>query len=219
MVMVVAAVGAGPQDLEIRQLGESDEAFLVVHLLVDVHDAMGANAGIDLFMVSETWREFIAAMLANVERGAVPIARIDDAVRRILKVKLAWGLFDRPRPAERPLSNHASFGCAEHRLVAREAVRKSLVLLKNNDQVLPLARDARILVAGKSADNAGYQCGGFTVDWQGLDGNERVVGGTSIWEGIRQVAPNAELSRDPLASEADPERHNEKQRYRDPVKR
>ena len=161
-----------------------------------------------MFMVSEKWRQFLACMRANVESGAVPIARINDAVRRILKVKLAWGLFERPRPAERFWSNHSSFGCAEHRAFAREAVRKSLVMLKNDNALLPLDRSARILVAGKNANSSGHQCGGFTVDWQGLEGAKPVPGATSVWEGIRQFAPNAELSEDPLAGEADPQRHD-----------
>ena len=133
--------------------------------------------------------------------------RIDDAVRRILGVKLASGLFEKPRPAQRPWSNHASFGSPEHREVAREAVRKSLVLLKNDEQLLPLAKEKKILVAGKSADNIGHQCGGFTIAWQGTSGNEFVPGGTSVWEGIQQVAPHAVLSESGGGEEADPELH------------
>ena len=134
--------------------------------------------------------------------------RIDDAVRRILGVKLAFGLFDKPRPAERPWSLHASFGSHEHREVAREAVRKSLVLLKNEDAILPLSADRRILVAGKNAHNLGHQCGGFTIAWQGTSGNEFVEGGTSIWEGIQAAAPGAELDSDGSGRDADPTRHD-----------
>jgi beta-glucosidase len=170
--------------------------------------AIGANAGIDMFMVSEHWRPFIDHLTHHVVTGAVPMARIDDAVRRILRVKFAFGLFDKPRPAERPWSNHAGFGSQEHRRVAREAVRKSLVLLKNEQQLLPLARDRRILVAGKNADNTGHQCGGFTVAWQGTSGNEFVEGGTSIWQGIKQAAPQAILSASGDGLEADPELHD-----------
>ena len=154
------------------------------------------NAGIDMFMVPEKWKEFIAHLTSHVESGAVPIERIDDAVRRILRVKFAYGLFDRPRPAERPWSDDPGFGSAEHREVAREAVRKSLVLLKHEGGVLPLQRTARILVAGRNADNRGHQCGGFTVAWQGTSGNGAIEGGTSIWEGIRAAAPGAVLSID-----------------------
>ncbi len=161
--------------------------------------ALAVNAGIDLFMVPEKWRRFLDVLKEQVEAGAVSESRIDDAVRRILTVKAAYGLFDRPRPAERPWSDHASFGSQEHRAVAREAVRKSLVLLKDDD-ALPLSRYARILVAGKNADNVGHQCGGFTLEWQGVSGNDAIPGGTSIWQGIRAVAPNAVLSPDASAA-------------------
>jgi beta-glucosidase len=92
--------------------------------------------------------------------------------------------------------------------VAREAVRKSLVLLKNEDQTLPLSKGQRILVAGKSADNIGYQCGGFTVAWQGTSGNDFVVGGTSIWQSIQKNAPNATLSANGNGEDADPALHD-----------
>jgi beta-glucosidase len=170
--------------------------------------AKGVNAGIDMFMVSQNWQPFIDHLIHHVARGTVAMERIDDAVRRILGVKFACGLFDKPRPEARYWSNHASFGSREHREVAREAVRKSLVLLKNEGQLLPLARDKRILVAGKSAHNTGHQCGGFTVAWQGTSGNEFVAGGTSVWEGIQQLAPNAVLSSDGGGEEADPELHD-----------
>jgi len=158
--------------------------------------AIAANAGIDLFMVTEKWRETIEALRRAVETGVVPPARIDGAVRRILRVKAACGLLDAPRPSERPGASDPSFGGAEHRALAREAARKSFVLMKNRDGILPLRRDARILVAGKNADDRGAQCGGFTVEWQGVSGNERIEGGTSIWEGLRAVAPNARLHPD-----------------------
>ncbi|MEJ2547602.1 MAG: glycoside hydrolase family 3 protein [Gemmatimonadota bacterium] len=161
---------------------------------------LAVNAGIDMFMVPEKWKEFIAHLKGHVYRGAVPMERIDDAVRRILRVKFAYGLFDRPRPADRPGSNDPGFGSKEHREVAREAVRKSLVLLKNENGVLPLERTAKILVAGRNADNRGHQCGGFTVAWQGTSGNASIEGGTSIWEGIREAAPDAVLSIDGAAA-------------------
>ena len=154
------------------------------------------NAGVDMFMVPDKWKEFIAHLKSHVSSGAVPMERIDDAVRRILGVKFAYGLFDRPRPAERQWSNDPGFGSKEHREVAREAVRKSLVLLKHEGGVLPLDRTARILVAGRNADDRGHQCGGFTVAWQGTTGNASIEGGTSIWEGIREVATGAVLSVD-----------------------
>lgn len=170
--------------------------------------ALCTNAGIDMFMVSEKWRSFIDHMRALVQDGTVPIERIDDAVRRILSVKIAYGLFDRPRPAERYWSIHDSFGSADHRAVAREAVRRSLVLLKNEDNLLPLDRNARILVTGKNAHNRGHQCGGFTVAWQGASGNDFIEGGTSVWEGIQELAPKAVLSEGGNGSDADPEHHD-----------
>lgn len=180
------------------------------YLSENYYDAvsMGVNAGIDMFMVSEHWRPFIAHLTHQVAQGIVSMERIDDAVRRILSVKFAFGLFEKPRPAARNWSNHASFGSQEHRLVAREAVRKSLVMLKNDDGLLPLASSQRILVAGKNAHNRGHQCGGFTIAWQGTSGNDYIVGGTSIWEGIQQVAPAATLSADGSGSEADPQLHD-----------
>lgn len=163
--------------------------------------ALSVLAGVDMFMVPEKWRDFIAHLRAHVETGRVPLSRIDDAVRRILRVKLAYGLFERRRPAERPWSVHDGFGGAEHRELAREAVRKSLVLLKNEGGVLPADRSVRILVAGKNAHDRGHQSGGFSVDWQGVSGNDRIEGGTSIWEGIEALAPNAVLSPDGSAAE------------------
>jgi len=179
----------------------------VDQLADDLAEALAAsvNAGVDMIMVSADWRRMLATFRTIVADGRVPMARIDDAVRRILDVKFRAGLFERVRPAERPWANSPSFGGAAHREIAREAVRKSLVLLKN-EGVLPLRKDARVLVAGKNANDRGHQCGGFTVDWQGTHGNDRIVGGTSIWEGIAAEAPGAQLSVD--GSAADPSAHD-----------
>lgn len=160
------------------------------------------NAGVDMVMVSLHWKRMLDTLQMLVEHDRIPMSRVDDAVRRILEVKVRAGLFERARPSERPWANSSSFGSAEHREVAREGVRKSLVLLKHEGNVLPVSRAARILVAGKNADDRGHQCGGFTVEWQGTHGNERIVGGTSIWEGIRAIAPQAELSRDGMSADA-----------------
>jgi beta-glucosidase len=170
--------------------------------------AKGVNAGIDMFMVPRDWPMFIDHLLSHVELGTVPIDRIDDAVRRILTAKFTFGLFDRPRPKDRKWSNHASFGSAAHRLVAREAVRKSLVLLKNEHKLLPLSKSARVLVAGKSANNLGHQCGGFTITWQGVSGNEQIEGGTSIWQGIHAMAEHAQMSENGQGLDADPQQHD-----------
>ena len=153
------------------------------------------NAGIDMFMAPEKWKDFIKGLIDCVNQGRVPVARIDDAVRRILSVKKLFGLFDKPRPAERCLSNHKSFGSSEHRSIAREAVRKSLVLLKNDDDLLPLTKTQRVLVTGKNADDLGAQCGGFSLSWQGESGND-TLSGTTIWQGIQEVCPDAVHTND-----------------------
>lgn len=163
--------------------------------------ALAINAGVDMVMVSADWKRMLHTLEQIVAEGRVPMSRVDDAVRRILEVKARAGLFERPRPSERPWANSPSFGGAAHRAIAREAVRKSLVLLKHEGDVLPIKPGARLLVAGKNADNRGHQCGGFTVEWQGTSGNERIIGGTSIWEGIRDVAAQAELSVDGTAAD------------------
>ena len=165
------------------------------------------NAGLDMFMVPEKWREFIDALEAQVRHGQIGIERIDDAVRRILRTKLHYGLFDRPRPALRNGAAADSFGCQAHRDLAKRAVRKSLVLLKNEGSALPLAPHQRLLVAGKNAHNLGHQCGGWTLSWQGESGNGSLEG-TTIWEGIRNLAPRAQLSADLSGADADAERHD-----------
>ena len=152
------------------------------------------NAGLDMFMVPERWLEFIDALEAQVHLGHVTVARIDDAVRRILRTKLRYGLFDMPRPAQRPKAGSGCTGCAAHRDTARRAVRQSLVLLKNEGGLLPLKPEQRILVAGKNAHNLGHQCGGWTRSWQGETGND-AIDGTSIWEGIRALAPQRHAQR------------------------
>lgn len=152
------------------------------------------NAGIDLFMVPEQWKRFIDEVVRQVERGRITESRMDDAVRRILRVKEACGLFDAPRPRARPRIAHARLGSVRHRALAREAVAKSVVLLKNEAGLLPLDRDARILVTGRLADDRGAQCGGWTLEWQGVRGNDAIEGGTSIWEGIAAVAPSVRLA-------------------------
>lgn len=160
----------------------------------------GVNAGIDMFMLPENWQAFIEHLTNHVEMGSVSMSRINDAVSRILYVKMAYGLFDKPNPKQRIWSNHSSFGSDEHRAVAREAVRKSQVLLKNKG-ILPLRKDARVYVAGKNAHNLGHQCGGFTITWQGESGNDTIKG-TSIFEGIQALCENATLASDMLGEDA-----------------
>lgn len=155
--------------------------------------AQGVNAGIDMFMISDNWRQFIQHLHSHVDLGTIPISRVNDAVRRILSVKAAAGLLDAPKPSKRITANHKDFGSVKHRDIAREAVRKSLVLLKNNHNILPVNKNDRILVTGKNANNIGHQCGGFTIDWQGVSGNKMFENATSIWHGIKNMAPNATL--------------------------
>ena len=180
------------------------------YLSEDYHEAvaLAVNAGIDMFMISEKWKEFIDHTRRNVQRGSISLKRVDDAVRRILTVKFACGLFDKPLPSKRFWSNHASFGTRQHRKVAREAARKSLVLLKNEGSVLPLDKKTRILVAGRNAHNRGHQCGGFSIDLQGTCGNEYIEGGTSIWEGIHEMIASAVLSTGINGADADPDQHD-----------
>jgi beta-glucosidase len=153
------------------------------------------NAGMDMFMVSTKYRELYTLLLELVHENRVAMSRIDDAVTRILRVKFAMGLMDAGRShlADRKL--HASFGSAAHRQVARECVRASLVLLKNEKRVLPVSKKLkRIHVAGKSADDIGNQCGGWTISWQGKSGNQ-TSGGTTILKAIKEtVSPQTMIT-------------------------
>ncbi len=156
------------------------------------------NAGIDMLMVPgrEDWKALIANTLASVRSGEIPEARVDDAVRRILRVKYRAGLFDKPKPSLR--NGSREIGTPEHRALAREAVRKSLVLLKNNDATLPLSRTARVLVAGKSANSLQNQTGGWSLTWQGTENsNEDFGGGTTVWRAIQKIVPTATLDTSP----------------------
>ncbi|MEW6998492.1 exo 1,3/1,4-beta-D-glucan glucohydrolase [Colwelliaceae bacterium BS250] len=151
--------------------------------------SQSVNAGLDIFMVpTDAWKPLYENTIAQVKSGEIPQARIDDAVSRILRVKLRAGIFDKPSPANRAVSGKVELiGAAAHRDVARQAVRESLVLLKNKGNILPLNPSANILVAGDGADNIGKQSGGWSVTWQGT-GNENsdFPGGTSIYAGLEQ---------------------------------
>lgn len=147
------------------------------------------NAGVDMVMLPYDYLSFVGYMRGAVASGDISAERIDDAVRRILRVKFSAGLFDDPL---RETVDARRIGSVEHRLVAREAVRKSLVSLKNTDGALPLRADVpRIVVGGSAADNLGRQSGGWTVEWQGIDGNW--IPGTTILQGIKN-AVSAETS-------------------------
>lgn len=142
------------------------------------------NAGLDMAMAPDSWKDLFDTTVRQVRDGTIPIARIDDAVRRILRVKFKSGLFNPARPYE---SMTNLIGSTDHRALAREAVRKSLVLLKN-DGVLPIKASANVLVAGSAADNISQQSGGWTLSWQG-DGNINAdfPNAQSIYSGIAEV--------------------------------
>jgi beta-glucosidase len=147
------------------------------------------NAGVDMFMAPKKWKSLYRNTLKQVKEGRIAAERLDDAVRRILRVKWRAGLFIAGRPSSRPLAGRFELlGAPEHRALARQAVRESLVLLKNHDQLLPLDPGLKVVVAGDGADNIGKQCGGWSVTWQGTGtSNQSFPGATSIWEGIRQA--------------------------------
>ncbi len=148
--------------------------------------ASAVNAGIDMAMEPNNYRSYIETLIALVNSGDVTMERIDDAVRRILRVKFEMGLFEHPY-ANRSLLD--SIGNDSHRKIARQCVRESMVLLKKRDDILPLSKEnLRICVSGSSAHNVGNQCGGWTLTWAGLTGN--IIPGTSIYEGLMQVAPD-----------------------------
>ena len=148
------------------------------------------NAGIDMVMVpgavkfgNESFEKFIKLFKESIEDGSIPMTRVDDAVKRILLIKKQAGLFDRPFSNQQLLSH---IGSQKHREIAREAVRKSMVLLKNEDNLLPLPKNGKtIIVAGRGADNIGMQSGGWTISWQGEMGNK--TAGTSILEAIQST--------------------------------
>lgn len=151
------------------------------------------NAGIDMLMAPDAWKELFVNMVRQVNSGEISKTRLDEAVRRILRVKLRYGLFIKPKPSERPgAGDYGLLGSTAHRNLAREAVRKSLVLLKNDGAILPLPANAKVLVAGGAADDIGAQCGGWTLSWQGSSGhNSDFPNGESIFGGIRNAVEDA----------------------------
>jgi beta-glucosidase len=151
--------------------------------------AASINAGLDMFMAPDSWKGLYESTLAQARSGEIPAARLDDAVRRILRVKLRAGMFDKGRPSSRPLAGRLELlGAPEHRALAREAVRQSLVLLKNLGRLLPLSPRAKVLVAGDGADNIAKQSGGWTITWQGSGlANADFPHAQSIYAGIREA--------------------------------
>ena len=159
----------------------------------DTQCAQAIMAGVDMIMVPYAWQEFIANTIAQVESGTLPLSRIDDAVTRILRVKLRAGFADKVKPSARTHANNSALiGAAAHRAIARQAVRESLVLLKNSDNLLPLAPNTNVLVAGSGANDIGQQSGGWTITWQGTgNSNSNFPGATSIYAGIESTVTAA----------------------------
>ncbi|MBF7074229.1 glycoside hydrolase family 3 C-terminal domain-containing protein [Glaciecola sp. MH2013] len=148
-----------------------------------------ANAGLDIYMVpTDAWKPLYENLIQQVKDGVIPMSRIDDAVTRILRVKVRAGLFEKPSPAKRQFSGKTELiGQQSHRDIAKQAVRESLVLLKNKAQLLPLDPNMNVLVAGDAAHNIGKQSGGWTITWQGTNNtNDDFPGGSSIFDGIEQ---------------------------------
>ncbi|CAN5149323.1 exo 1,3/1,4-beta-D-glucan glucohydrolase [soil metagenome] len=164
---------------------------------------LAINAGVDMLMAPDTWKPLYESTLEAAKSGVIPMARLDEAVRRILRAKVKAGVFREERPVE---GNLAQLGSAEHRAIARQAVRESLVLLKNEGGVLPIRAGARVLVAGSAADNIGQAAGGWTLTWQGTGNtNADFPNGQSIWSGIEEAVAasggEAKLSADGEYSE------------------
>ncbi|WOE75526.1 glycoside hydrolase family 3 protein [Alterisphingorhabdus coralli] len=144
------------------------------------------HAGLDMYMAPDSWRELYDNLLDAAKNGDLDLDRLDDAVMRILKVKLRAGLFDAPKPSERASSNASLLGSDAHREVAREAVRKSLVLLKNNSSLLPLQSGQTVLIAGSGADSIEQQSGGWTLNWQGTgNSNDEFAHAETIYAGLK----------------------------------
>jgi len=160
-------------------------------------------AGLDIYMVPDDWKGLLETTVTQVKDGTIPMARLDEAVTRILRVKMRAGLLgDMVQPSKRPnAGDYALLGSADHRAIAREAVAKSQVLLKNNG-ILPLKKGANVLVTGSAADDIAQASGGWTLTWQGggdLD-NSYFPGATSIWKGletaVKEGGGSATLSPD-----------------------
>src|SRR3954469_20321795 len=160
------------------------------------------NAGLDMYMAPDSWRGLYDNTLKQVQDGTIPMARLDDAVTRILRVKFRAGIFEAGPPSKRPLAGDFKLlNSPEQRAIARQAVRESLVLLKNNGGLLPLSAGKHVLVTGDGADNISKQSGGWTISWQGTGlTNADFPGGTSIWSGVKAAVKagggSAELSTD-----------------------
>jgi beta-glucosidase len=149
--------------------------------------AKSINAGVDMLMAPQDWKKLITNTINDVKQGKITIQRIDDAVTRILRVKMRAGMFKKKKPSLRKHANKP-VGTQRHREVARQAVRESLVLLKNKNKILPLDPNSKVLVTGSAANDIGRQSGGWTLTWQGTGNqNSDFPGATSIYDGIKEA--------------------------------
>ncbi len=155
--------------------------------------AQSLNAGLDMFMAPDSWKGLYKSTLKQVKDGTIPMSRLDDAVRRILRVKIASGIFEKGAPSTRKNAGDESLlGLPQNRAIARQAVRESMVLLKNNNQLLPLDASKTILVVGEGANSISKACGGWTLSWQGTGHkNEEFPNAETILSGIEEAAKEA----------------------------
>ena len=151
------------------------------------------NAGLDMYMAPDSWKGLYESTLQHVKDGTIAMERLDDAVRRILRVKLLSGIFQKGAPSTRAnAGNENLLALPEHKDVARQAVRESLVLLKNNNQLLPIDPSKTILVVGDGASSISKASGGWTLSWQGTGhSNDKFPNGESILEGIEKTVNDA----------------------------
>ena len=147
------------------------------------------NAGLDMYMAPDSWKGLYESTLKHVKSGTIPMSRLDDAVRRILRVKIASGIFTKGAPSTRKNAGDESLlGLPENRAIARQAVRESMVLLKNNEGTLPIDATKTILVIGDGAESISKACGGWTLSWQGTGHtNDEFPNGETILDGIKEA--------------------------------
>ncbi|MEO0573248.1 MAG: glycoside hydrolase family 3 N-terminal domain-containing protein [Bacteroidota bacterium] len=151
------------------------------------------NAGLDMYMAPDSWKGLYKSTLKHVKEGTIPMSRLDDAVRRILRVKIASGIFEKGAPSTRKNAGEETLlGLPENRAVARQAVRESMVLLKNNNKTLPIDASKTVLVIGDGANSISKACGGWTLSWQGAGHtNDKFPNGETILQGIEREVNKA----------------------------
>jgi beta-glucosidase len=186
-------------DVLVGRLGFSGFVISDYHGIADVPGCSrtdcpaAVNAGVDMIMTSDDWKTLYANLVREAKSGEIPMTRINEAVWRILRVKLESGLMSAGPPSLRPYAGHYEMlGSPEHRALARQAVRESLVLLKNDGGILPLSPRSHVLVAGDGADNMMKQTGGWSITWQGTETTRAdFPHGTTIYEGIKAAVESA----------------------------